>query len=47
MTVRALSGASGKKANHAVASSPDARTKRATRTVRVLAGAVKGGGVTG
>jgi DNA-binding sugar fermentation-stimulating protein len=47
MTVRALRGTGGSKVNHAITTSPDANTKRATRTVRVLAGAIKGGGVTG
>jgi uncharacterized repeat protein (TIGR01451 family) len=47
ITVRALPGTSGRKVNHATASSSAATTARATRTVRVLAARVLGGGVTG
>jgi uncharacterized repeat protein (TIGR01451 family) len=44
ITVRALRGTAGKKVNTATATSPDsARTLKARRTVRVLAGAVRGG----
>jgi uncharacterized repeat protein (TIGR01451 family) len=47
ITVRALPGTSGRKVNQATASSSAATTARATRTVRVLAARVLGGGVTG
>ena len=47
MTVRALVGTSGRKVNTATATSPDARTKRAKRAVRVVGGQVKAGGFTG
>jgi hypothetical protein len=47
MTVRALRGTFGRKVNTATATSPDANTKRARRVVRVIGGAIKGGGVTG
>ena len=47
VTVRALRGTTGKKVNHATATARDARTRRAKRAVRVIAGAVKAGGVTG
>jgi uncharacterized repeat protein (TIGR01451 family) len=47
LTVRALRGTSGRKVNHAVASSPGARTRHARRWVRVVAGEVEAGGVTG
>ncbi|HEY4278999.1 MAG TPA: DUF11 domain-containing protein [Conexibacter sp.] len=48
MTVRALGGAAGRKTNVATATSPDiARTLTARRTVRIIAGAILGGGVTG
>jgi uncharacterized repeat protein (TIGR01451 family) len=40
MTVRALQGTSGRKVNTATATSPDARTKRAKRAVRVIGGQV-------
>jgi uncharacterized repeat protein (TIGR01451 family) len=40
MTVRALVGTSGRKVNTATATSPDARTRRAKRAVRVLGGQV-------
>jgi uncharacterized repeat protein (TIGR01451 family) len=47
LTVRALAGASGRKVSRAVARSADARTTRARSAIRVLAGAVDPGGVTG
>jgi uncharacterized repeat protein (TIGR01451 family) len=48
LTVRALQGIRpGKKVNHATATSPDAKTKRAKRTVRVRGAQVAAGGVTG
>ena len=47
LTVRALRGTSGRKVNGVTASSPDARTARASRAVRVVDGDVAGGGVTG
>jgi uncharacterized repeat protein (TIGR01451 family) len=47
ITVRALGGASGRKANRATASSAMANTDRATRTIRVLGARAAGGGVTG
>lgn len=47
MTVRAVKGTSGRKVNTATASSPDARTVRAKRTVRVVGGSARPGGVTG
>jgi uncharacterized repeat protein (TIGR01451 family) len=48
VTVRALSGTSGRKVNRVTATSPNARgTARAKRTIRVRGGAVSGGGVTG
>lgn len=47
MTVRAVRGTRGKKVNTATASSPDSRTIRAKRTVRVVGDAVRAGGVTG
>ncbi|MBF6621747.1 MAG: DUF11 domain-containing protein [Patulibacter sp.] len=47
MTVRAVKGTSGRKVNTATASSPDSRTLRAKRTVRVVGGSVRPGGVTG
>jgi uncharacterized repeat protein (TIGR01451 family) len=48
VTVRALPGASGRLTNRATARSPDARaTARASRAVRVVAGDVAAGGVTG
>ncbi|MGB7161139.1 MAG: SdrD B-like domain-containing protein, partial [Tepidisphaeraceae bacterium] len=47
--VRVLTGTIGRKVNHAVATSPDANTRRAQRAVRVIAGGVApiAGGVTG
>jgi uncharacterized repeat protein (TIGR01451 family) len=47
LTVRALSGVSGRKVGRATASAPDARGDEALRGVRVIAGQVSGGGVTG
>jgi uncharacterized repeat protein (TIGR01451 family) len=47
ITLRALTGASGRKVNRATAGSSAANTARATRTIRVLAARVLGGGVTG
>lgn len=47
ITVRALSGASGRKVNRVTASGRDVRTARATRAVEVAGGSVRGGGVTG
>jgi uncharacterized repeat protein (TIGR01451 family) len=47
LTARALKGTSGTKTNRATASSPDARTKRASRSVRVTRTALRAGGVTG
>ena len=47
MTVRALRGAGGRRVNTAVMTSPDARTLRARRAVRIIAGAIRAGGVTG
>jgi uncharacterized repeat protein (TIGR01451 family) len=47
ITVRALGGASGRKANRATASSAMANTDRVTRTIRVLGVRALGGGVTG
>jgi uncharacterized repeat protein (TIGR01451 family) len=45
--VRALGGASGRKANRVTASSAMANTDRATRTIHVLGARALGGGVTG
>lgn len=48
VTVRALNGSLGTRVNRAVATSPDATTRRATRAVRVIGGGVSpAGGVTG
>jgi uncharacterized repeat protein (TIGR01451 family) len=47
ITVRALPGASGRKLSRATARSADARTTGARSAIRVLAGAVDPGGVTG
>ena len=47
VTVRALQGASGKLVNRAVATAPDAATKRTKRPVQVIRAAVRAGGVTG
>jgi uncharacterized repeat protein (TIGR01451 family) len=47
LTVRALPGASGRRVNRALATSPDARPARARSAVRIQPGAVAGGGVTG
>jgi uncharacterized repeat protein (TIGR01451 family) len=47
VTVRALPGTSGRKVGSVTASSPGARTAQASRAVRVVAGQVVGGGVTG
>jgi uncharacterized repeat protein (TIGR01451 family) len=48
ITVRALRGTAGSKTNVATATSPEiARTLKARRTVRVVNGAIRGGGVTG
>jgi uncharacterized repeat protein (TIGR01451 family) len=47
MTVRALSGTNGNKTNAVTTTSPDAKTGRAKRTVRVERGAIRPGGVTG
>lgn len=47
LTARALKGTSGTKTNTAIASSPNARTGKARRLVKVAAGQVKAGGVTG
>lgn len=47
VTVRALPGASGRKVARVTAGSPNARTAQASRAVRVVAGQVVGGGVTG
>lgn len=47
ITARALSGVSGRKINVAQATSPDARSGRATRTIRVTRAPVRVGGVTG
>lgn len=47
LTARALRGTSGTKTNRATASSPDARTKRVSRSVRVTRAALRAGGVTG
>jgi uncharacterized repeat protein (TIGR01451 family) len=47
ITVRALRGTTGRKTNVVRASSPDARSGRATRTVRIARTPVRGGGVTG
>jgi uncharacterized repeat protein (TIGR01451 family) len=47
LTARALRGTSGTKTNRASATSPDATTKRASRSVRVRAAGLRAGGVTG
>jgi uncharacterized repeat protein (TIGR01451 family) len=47
LTVRALAGTSGKTVNNASATSPNARTDRAKRAVRVRGGQVRAGGFTG
>lgn len=47
MTVRVLSGTSGRKTNVATAKSPSSRSARATSVVRISGGRLKGGGVTG
>jgi uncharacterized repeat protein (TIGR01451 family) len=47
LTARALRGTSGTKTNRATASSPDARSKRVSRSVRVNRTALRAGGVTG
>ena len=47
LTVRALRGTGGTRVNRAVATAPNASTRRADRAVRVIGGAIKGGGVTG
>jgi uncharacterized repeat protein (TIGR01451 family) len=48
ITVRALRATSGTRVNRAVATAPDANTRRAKRAVRVIGGAVSpAGGVTG
>lgn len=47
ITVRALRGTGGTRVNRAVATAPDANTRRANRAVRVIGGGIKGGGVTG
>jgi uncharacterized repeat protein (TIGR01451 family) len=48
ITVRALNGAAGRRINRAVATAPDADTRRANRPVRIIAGGVSpAGGVTG
>jgi uncharacterized repeat protein (TIGR01451 family) len=47
LTVRALAGVSGRKVGQATAGAPNAKTGRALRAVRVVAGQVAGGGVTG
>jgi uncharacterized repeat protein (TIGR01451 family) len=47
LTARALKGTSGTKTNRASASSPDARTGRASRSVRVRPAGLRAGGVTG
>ncbi|ADB50710.1 SdrD B-like domain-containing protein [Conexibacter woesei] len=47
LTVRALRGTGGTRVNRAVATAPDANTRRANRAVRVIGGGIKGGGVTG
>jgi hypothetical protein len=47
ITVRAVDGTSGRKVNQATASSSGANAAHASRTVRVLAARVLGGGVTG
>jgi len=47
ITVRALAGAKGQTVNRATASSSNATTKNARRTIRVLAANARGGGVTG
>jgi uncharacterized repeat protein (TIGR01451 family) len=47
LTARALKGTAGTKTNTATVSGPAVRTTRARRTVRVAAGAVRAGGVTG
>ena len=47
ITVRALRGTSGTRVNRAVATAPDANTRRANRAVRVIGGQIKAGGVTG
>lgn len=47
LTARALSGTSGRKVNVAQATSPDARSGRATRAVRVTRAPIRVGGVTG
>jgi uncharacterized repeat protein (TIGR01451 family) len=48
ITVRALNASGGTKVNHAVATAPNANTRRAKRAVTVIGGAVSpAGGVTG
>lgn len=47
VTVRALPGTSGRKVSSVAASSPNARTAHDSHAVRVVAGQVVGGGVTG
>jgi uncharacterized repeat protein (TIGR01451 family) len=47
LTARATTGTSGSKTNRVTATSPDATTGRTRRTVRVLPGAARAGGVTG
>lgn len=47
ITVRATSGTSGRKTNVAQAKSPDARSGRGTRSIRVLRTPARAGGVTG
>jgi uncharacterized repeat protein (TIGR01451 family) len=47
LTARALRGTSGTRANRATATSPDAVTKRASRSVRVRSTGLRAGGVTG
>jgi uncharacterized repeat protein (TIGR01451 family) len=47
LTVRALAGARGRTVNRATAGSSDAKTGKASRTVRVLPAQDVGGGVTG
>jgi uncharacterized repeat protein (TIGR01451 family) len=47
LTARAVRGTSGTKVNRATATSPDAVTKRASRSVRVRSTGLRAGGVTG
>jgi uncharacterized repeat protein (TIGR01451 family) len=47
LTARALPGANGRKTNVVTANSPEAKTARAKRTVRIRGGALRVGGVTG